>query len=212
MVVTINTYPGLTGLKNYLGRTDLPRGIRNNNPCNIVYNSANEWGGKVPYISNTDYASNPNNIAKHFEQFYYIHWGIRAGMKLIYNYYTQYNLTSLTAIITKYSPEFENDTTGYIANVAGILGINATSKLVLTKETIISLVKAIIYVENGQAAMKYLDDSNFQLAYNKLGITLPSSTSGNAVKLMFLTALIAGGVYYYNTYQNNKIKIHGKRS
>ena len=54
--------------KSYLNRTDLPRGIRNNNPGNLIYTTI-AWEGKISYANNRDWSGTPTNIVKKFEQF-----------------------------------------------------------------------------------------------------------------------------------------------
>ena len=61
--------------KSYLNQNGLPRGIRNNNPGNIVI-SNNSWQGKIAVAQNTD---------GHFEQFTELYYGLRALAKLLVN-------------------------------------------------------------------------------------------------------------------------------
>jgi len=63
-------------LGSVMNDTSLPRGIRNNNPGNIMFNSGNAWLGKLKLSKDMP-----------FEQFYSISYGVRACHKLINNYY-----------------------------------------------------------------------------------------------------------------------------
>ena len=97
----------------YLGRADLPRGMRNNNPGNLRI-SNNQWQGKVPVWENTD---------GEFEQFKEYRYGVRAMIKLIQNYIRSGDNTLVT-IISRYAPATENDTAAYIRAVAGATGFS----------------------------------------------------------------------------------------
>lgn len=136
------------------------RGLRNNNPGNIRTNSANNWKGKVPISQNKD-------ANKSFEQFYNVHYGIRAMMILLKNYYTKNNLTSVKSILSKYAPSFENNTKAYIDTVVNIVGTNEIPKL--DKQSLISLAKAIHYVENGKQYFNHLTNEDFEIGYNLIG-------------------------------------------
>ncbi|MEO6498293.1 MAG: hypothetical protein ABIN95_04740, partial [Mucilaginibacter sp.] len=64
-------------LLSYLGKSGLPRGMKNNNPGNIR-RGATAWQGKIPLGQNTDGA---------FEQFTTYVYGIRAMIKNLLSYY-----------------------------------------------------------------------------------------------------------------------------
>ena len=78
-------------LLSYLGQSNQPRGIRNNNPGNLRI-SGNAWQGKIPTSQNTDGA---------FEQFSYYVYGVRAMIKLIGNDHTNYGLNTVAQIINR---------------------------------------------------------------------------------------------------------------
>ena len=116
----------------------LPRGYRNNNPLNIRYNANNNWQGKV--LPNTDGT---------FEQFISPAYGYRAALKLIRNYIgAGYNTVS--AIIGRWAPTNENNTSGYINRVCQTTGyLPATIIEVSDKNKLCNLVYAMAIVENG---------------------------------------------------------------
>ncbi len=89
-------------MSSFLGRKDKSRGIRNNNPGNLRFVASNNWLGKIPYVENTD-------ADKAFEQFTEIKYGIRAMLRVVINNIDKGNDT-VTKIITRYAPPFENDT------------------------------------------------------------------------------------------------------
>lgn len=145
--------------KSYLNNTTLPRGIRNNNPGNLV-RSANDWKGKIPYINSAD---------KKFEQFIELRYGIRALMRDIYSDYIKGKKT-VTAIISEFAPAFENNTQAYIGTVISLIGSNIIGEL--TQDKMIALCKAIILVENGAAYSQYISDKDYADAIAVLGIPL----------------------------------------
>ena len=65
------------GAPNYLNRTGLPRGIKNNNPLNIILTNI-DWKGKIPKDQNTD---------QKFEQFENIAYGYRAAGRNLDTYF-----------------------------------------------------------------------------------------------------------------------------
>ena len=117
--------------------SDNARGIRNNNPFNLVQTSIN-WQGKV-------YPEDPR-----FETFANIAFGIRAGLLDLYNDWSRKGLKSISALITEFAPPFENDTAGYIRFVERSTGIPKNAPLQLPD--LIKVAQAIIILENGQNA------------------------------------------------------------
>ena len=117
----------------------IPRGIRNCNPFNIRI-SSQAWAGKVPKDLNTDGA---------FEQFRYMEYGIRAGMKLIKNYINVHGIDTIRGIINRFAPTSENDTQSYINAVAKSMGVDKDVPLAADKKTITGIAGAIIRHENG---------------------------------------------------------------
>lgn len=83
-------------------KNKVTRGIRNNNPGNIVRNNI-PWKGLCK-----------NQTDKRFCQFSSIYYGVRALMKLLYTYYYKYHLHSINGIISRYAPSNENNTNAYI--------------------------------------------------------------------------------------------------
>ena len=121
----------------------LPRGYRNNNPLNIRYNSANKWQGKVA-----------NNTDGTFDQFVAMEYGYRAALKLIRNYIQKDGLATVAEIISKWAPNTENNTAGYIQRV---IGINqwTPAKVIdpYSKDDMCDLVYAMAIVENGNTIL-----------------------------------------------------------
>ena len=144
-----NVYGGKEFLSNEV------RGLRNNNPGNIRISKDN-WKGKVPQSLNTD---------GQFEQFISYPYGVRALIKLIQTYYYKYNCTSIKSIISRFAPINENNTKGYINNVAKSLGVGISDNITLNNRTIKILVIAIDKVENGK---RTITEKHYQEALNLL--------------------------------------------
>ena len=151
-----STFPAFT---NYFGKrtflTGYPRGIRNNNPGNIVKNEE-VWKGEVPEEQTT---------GGRFKQFFtYIH-GVRALIVNLRAYYFKRRLRTIKGIISRWAPPKENHTGKYIDFVSGYMGIPQDMPLTFDKATVHKLTEAIITYENG---MLYLTPGMFDKAWNKL--------------------------------------------
>lgn len=130
-----------------------PRGIRNNNPGNLVITSI-AWKGKVPVAQNTD---------KHFEQFTSPLFGIRAMFMDVRGDVEKDGLNTVRKLISVYAPAFENNTQSYIDFIAKQLGISPDAKI--TSDKYLPLMKAIIQMENGK--QPYTDELIIQAMNTK---------------------------------------------
>ena len=146
---------------NYSNKPNLPRGLRNNNPGNLVITGI-AWEGKVPVSQNTD---------GKFEQFTELRYGIRAMMRNIISK-VKSGTNTVTELISVLSPAFENNTAAYITTVASTLGISPNIAIDLSQETLIAICKIITTVENGSSYAKYVTDKDYNDAIAILGITL----------------------------------------
>ncbi len=144
-------------MKSYLGQASLPRGIRNNNPGNLVI-TASKWLGKVPVAQNTD---------GHFEQFTSIEYGIRAMAYDIVGDVRK-GLNTLDKLITEYAPPFENNTQVYIDTVANETGLQPSAPILLSVTLLREIIKAKIAVENGAGASQYVTDADIEAGINLL--------------------------------------------
>lgn len=113
-----------------------PRGIRNNNPGNIV-RSGVTWQGM---------ASDQSRDSR-FVVFNSPEYGIRAMARVLKNYLAQgYN--TVGEIINRWAPPIENDTGSYVRAVASKLGVNPNDPV--DASHIPTIIEAIIQHENGQ--------------------------------------------------------------
>lgn len=118
--------------------TSAPRGLRNNNPGNIV-RTDRHWQGEI--IGNdARYATFETPEA-----------GIRAMARTLQTYEQRHGLNSVQAIIARWAPASENETGSYIKAVSSALGVKPDQPLNLQDPATMSgLVRSIIKVENGQ--------------------------------------------------------------
>lgn len=122
------------------------RGIRNNNPGNIRW--GDDWQGLKP---------NGKWFDSEFCVFTTPEYGIRALVKILRNYQAKYKLRDVRSIINRYAPPCENNTESYIGSICKALGVNNSTYVnVFDPHVMLSLLKGIIYYENGK--QPYTDD------------------------------------------------------
>jgi len=138
------------GSNNYL--SSMPRGIRNNNPGNIIQSNS-KWHGKLSKEQNKD---------RRFEMFIAPEYGVRAMIKLLQNYMGK-GFNTVDKIINKYAPSFENNTKAYINKVCKDLNVQAQTSLLPSKNTLRLLVFSIAKVENGKS---FITPQLFEKAYS----------------------------------------------
>lgn len=115
-----------------------PRGIRNNNPGNLVKSDI-PWDGKVA-----------GGDGK-FESFATPEQGIAAMARNLIAYQERHGLDTVQDIITRWAPPKENQTGAYAASVARELGVKPTDQInVSDPTTLTKLTQAIIRHENGK--------------------------------------------------------------
>ncbi|MCW3806173.1 hypothetical protein [Plebeiibacterium marinum] len=132
--------------------SNAPRGIRNNNPGNLIYTNI-KWNGKLPKEQNKD---------RRFEMFVAPVYGIRAMIKDLKNDIEK-GKNTIPALIEEYAPRFENNTEAYINTVCKDLNVTKTAKLLPTKNTLRLLVLSITKIENGG---NYVNNELFEKAYS----------------------------------------------
>ena len=124
-----------------MGKNNLPRGYRNNNPGNIRINGDLFQGEIRP------------SKDKSFKQFETMAYGYRAIFRILRNYYNNYNLDTIRKMIGRWAPENENDTEAYVKAVSGYAGIPADDPININdREQMIRIVSGMSKVENGREA------------------------------------------------------------
>lgn len=141
-----NWHGGNTYLQNMV------RGIRNNNPGNVVRSDI-PWKGKVPKNQSKD---------GRFEMFIAPEYGVRAMIKDLKHDIEKGNNT-VPKLIREYSPPFENNTEKYISTVCKDIKVSRTAVLLPTKRTLKALVFSMTRVETGG---NYVTNALFEKAYS----------------------------------------------
>lgn len=117
----------------------VPRGLRNNNPGNLVHSSQFRWAGEL---------SPPDGPYCRFDIPFH---GLRALTKNLWSYWSRDNCKSLRQIIGRFAPPNENDTNAYLTDVAAKCDVSPDMAVDLRDQTFMfKLVTAIIQHENGQ--------------------------------------------------------------
>jgi hypothetical protein len=134
---------------------DTPRGLRNNNPGNIVLSDI-PWLGK---IAGED---------ARFETFQTPEHGLRALSLNLLNYARKYGLQTIEDIIPRWAPATENNTSAYINSVSKKLGVDPAQPLNLEDpNTLAKLSSAIVAHENGKDP--YVPDQYLMAAQSARG-------------------------------------------
>lgn len=157
-------------MSSFLGRTNLSRGLRNNNPGNLVI-TGDKWQGKIYKPQNTD---------GRFEQFKEVKYGIRAMLRDVINDILR-GKDTVRKVISEYAPPFENNTNLYVNTVSQKLGVNPDAKItVIDSKFMMLLARAIITHENGKKDGDLIKDSDIKSAISILGkFTIPSKIKVN---------------------------------
>jgi len=117
--------------------TNLPKGLRNNNPLNI--RRGERWKGLV--LPGTD---------PQFCQFKNMKLGVRAGFILLRQYIKKYSCNTVRSIVSRWAPPSENDTQAYIANVSRWARIDPDKAIRYEdKPRMLALMRAMICQECG---------------------------------------------------------------
>jgi hypothetical protein len=162
-------------MKSYLNKAGLPRGIRNNNPGNLVKTTI-KWKGKIPHANNPD---------SRFEQFETVALGIRAMAMDVLNDIKK-GKNTLRVLITEYAPPSENDTTAYINSVSKQTGIGPDEKIKTTPEALAAILRAKIRVENGPKAETLIDKTDIDEALKLLPGKFTTAVKVGGTLLPFL--------------------------
>lgn len=121
------------GVMSLLGE---PRGIRNNNPLNIRWNSANNWQGQTGRDSGGfSIFDTPVN-------------GIRAAARVLDNY-AKRGLTTIAQIISTWAPAADgNNVEAYVSHVESVMGKGRNVKI--SRADYLPLLRVMIKHENGK--------------------------------------------------------------
>lgn len=115
-----------------------PRGIRNNNPGNLIWVETIQWQGQTGNDGRFCTFDSAEN-------------GIRALCKQLLVYQDKYAIRTIKGIINRWAPSNENDTGAYVRAVSHFMVTAEDDLLELHNDTVLAaLTTAIITHENGQ--------------------------------------------------------------
>jgi hypothetical protein len=183
----------------YLNNTNVSRGLRNNNPGNLVITGIN-WQGKIPVAQNTD---------KTFEQFTNLYYGIRAAALDIINDTKEHDYT-LRQLITEYAPPFQNNTAAYINYVSSQTGLNPDAPVIFTSDTLTAILRAVFEVENGPTSAALITNADIYNSIRLLPQTILDelqqfvTENRTGLGMFFLFAAGVAGLSYIHYTNKNK--------
>ena len=159
----------MQGAQDYMNTVGIaPRGIRNNNPGNIVRTSG-AWEGEVA-----------GQDVK-FKTFATPEQGIAAVGRNLLSYYEGKGLNTISGIINRWAPPSENNTSEYVSTVSKALGVSPDAKLDMKDPAVLtSLTRTIIKHENGK--MPYSDEQMQAGVDAALGKRKLSTAAGDMAK------------------------------
>ncbi len=179
----------------FIGRADLPQGMRNNNIGNIRPISTGMWEGQI--------GVSPSN----FVIFEDISWGIRAFAMNYYASVTKHGTDTLSKYIYRYAPPSDkNPTANYLAHVSDTTGIAPNAPIPTDEDSVKAILKAQLDIEIGQKYADMITDADIDEGFSKLNSKISSFFSAAAIAMKAYpvnTALIGsiligitGYVYY----------------
>lgn len=160
----------------YIGRSDLPRGLRNNNQGNL--RSGDDWQGMV----GTDDSS--------FVIFKDISWGLRALATDLTNKIGR-GVNTIRSIVSVYAPASDNNNVAaYINSVASDTGNDPDEPLGVDKQTIHDLVRAFMNHELGGSYSDMVTDQDIDHGIGMMNANLVTliEASGIAIDAAVATA------------------------
>ena len=134
----------------------IPRGVRNNNPLNIRYNTGNCWVGQTGSDGQFCKFSAPK-------------YGVRAAVKILQKYAGQDSKLTISDIINKWAPRSDgNNTDAYIATVCKAMNMRPADTIDIRKGgTVARFLYSMAKVECTEEALKaaHIDICDFIEGY-----------------------------------------------
>lgn len=124
-----------------------PRGIRNNNPGNLIFVPVIKWDGQI--------GSDPSGKVI----FDSPAMGIRAAVKNLLTYIQRYEADTVREIITRWAPSHENPTDAYMQFVADATAWGIDDPIAPTPANLEALIRAIGHFENGAPLSRWYSDA-----------------------------------------------------
>jgi hypothetical protein len=168
--------------RSFIGRYDLPLGLRNNNPGNL--RPGDNWQGAI-------------GVNQNFIVFENILWGLRAmGTDIRTKINNGYN--TISKLIYRYAPPTENNTEAYINLVVQYSGIARNDVLTASGSTLQRLIRAMMNVELGLSYSQIITNAEIVQGIEMMTGTVPDAVifGGGIVSLAVLG--FAGWLLYKN--------------
>lgn len=116
----------------------LPRGLRNNNPLNIIHGE--RWKGLAGQQTDPKFC-----------QFQSIEYGYRAAFIILHKYINIHKANTIEKIVDRWAPDGEPYQSNYKKSVERLTGIHMKKEINFSeRETMVDIVQAMAKVENGQ--------------------------------------------------------------
>lgn len=171
--------------RSFIGRYDLPLGLRNNNPGNI--RPGDNWQGAM--------GENGGFIV--FEN---ILWGIRAlGTDIRTKINNGYN--TIEKLITRYAPPTENNTAAYISAVVNYTGISSRATLIADFNTLSALIRAIMNVELGAPFSAIITNNEIAQGIDMMSGEIPGGVLAAGAGISAAVLIFAALLFYKNVIQ-----------
>lgn len=129
-----------------INQSTLPRGIRNNNPGNLIFVPVIRWEGQT--------GADPTGKAV----FSSPELGIRAATINLLTGFLRDGRDTLREIITRWAPSHENPTDSYMQFMSDAMGVSIDQPIALVPENIEALVRGIGHFENGAPLTRWYSD------------------------------------------------------
>lgn len=137
----------------YRRHSNLPRGIRNNNPGNMVTGPG--WKGEVGHDGR-------------FSIFDDIANGVRAWIIDLHTDITIHGQDTVRKRVEAYAPPSENHTEAYVQGVAQALGVDADDRIPTDYESVKTMFYTHMQIENGAEYSGYISDADFQEGFDRV--------------------------------------------
>lgn len=181
--------------QSFLGRNDLPVGLRNNNVGNLRGDTA--WQGKVGMSETGNYV-----------QFSDIAWGIRAFLTNLYTQINKYGLDTPIKYISKYAPsgDAQNNPTQYATKLANDLGIGINDKIPTNNDSLRIIVRSQMEEELGKKYANLITDDDVNEGISLLNDKVLSFfgataifAKNNSTAIILITLSLAAYIYWLKT-------------
>lgn len=182
----------------FRGQSNLPRGIRNNNPLNLRTPNTGWWLGQVGIDSGN------------FAIFSDMSWGLRAYLVNFKSSVSRHNTKTLHDYIYRFAPPSENDTVAYLNKVASDTGLNPNEEMSTDQSTVSAILRSQLEVELGKQYSSMISDQDIQEAFVHLDAPLQSFFDATTIFIAnnpkTSTALMVGfftsiGLIWYGSYK-----------